>query len=416
MAAEENKPAIETESTQPEPLTVGQLGMWIFISTEVMLFSAIIATYLVLRLSTLGVGWPRPEIMHASIVYGIINTIILVLSGVTASNIVASSRENRPRAARLWLIATMILGLSFLGIKSFEYYQKYEVGLLPVAGQKQIHEKADYQYVSHVNRRLGEAIAELESLDLPENPLSETETERLELLYSLKQDMAVATARNAGRTTSPYHAQLCMNLMAWQIFPHPDSGHNVEQVLEPELHRLNLGLEENHERLFLIKRRQKMVAAQVLKLDSDLQQFQLLGASGDDAAESDAKKTWLETKKKQTQNLAIESTRIQSVINPMQGRLDNLMGSFGQEDDFLSINERYDFRLPVVIPSGQAWISVYLLLSGMHALHLFAGLIALLFWLPRKLTAERSPALYITCMYWQFVDAIWLAIFWFIYF
>ena len=62
------------------PFTIGQLGMWIFISTEVMLFAGIIAVYLVLRLTTLQSGWPTRTDMHVYTETGITMTIFLVFS------------------------------------------------------------------------------------------------------------------------------------------------------------------------------------------------------------------------------------------------------------------------------------------------------------------------------------------------
>lgn len=413
MVAEQNTPANEIDSL-PQSMTLGQIGMWIFISTEVMLFAGIVATYLVLRLTTMQTGWPTRSDMHVTMLTGIIMTLILVFSAVCAWNAWTASKEDRPRSARLWLLGAIGLGFAFLGIKSWEYYEKYEVGLMPLPGQRQIYEQADHQYLSSVNQRLRDSIVNLESK--AQQPLSDHQSERLELLYSLKQDMAEATSRNAGRTTSPWHANLCMNLMAYQIYPHPDTGRNVEEVYVPERQRLGRDLDKSNERLFLVQQRQKLVAQQIVDLGNELKQFELLGGSDDESADFESKRNWLETKKKQEQDLEVESKRIQSTINPMQGRQDNLSDSFDRDGEFQGINERYDVRLPVVIPNGQAWMSAYLLLTGMHALHLITGLVALLCWLPQKLVSGKSAAFYVTCMYWQFVDAMWLAIFWLVYF
>ncbi len=413
LLPEKDALAVPLDAEDANRLNAGQLGMWIFISTEIMLFCGIIAAYLVLRLTTLQSGWPTREDMHVSILAGILNTLILIFSGVAAWNGWSAAHENRPRAARLWLLAAIGLGLVFLGIKSWEYYGKYEVGLLPLPHEKQIHEIADYQYLTHVNQRLQRAITDLESR--ADDSISPEDADRLELLYGLKQHMAEATTRNAGRASSPYDGQLCMNLMAHQIYPHPDTGRNVEEVYVPELQRLNRELGLGRERLTLIQRRQILVQQQVARLQEEVKQAELLGGTEADLAETESRKNWLTTKQQQDQELEVETRRLQSLINPLQGRLDNLEDSFTQEK-FEGINERFDVRLPVVVPNGQAWISSYLLLTGTHAFHLIVGLLALLWWLPRKLTSANSAALYVTCMYWQFVDAVWLVIFWIIYF
>ena len=395
------------------PFTIGQLGMWIFISTEVMLFAGIIAVYLVLRLTTLQSGWPTRTDMHVYTETGITMTIFLVFSAVCAWQSWIACNESRPRAARLWLVVTILLGCIFLGIKFNEYYDKYKVGLMPIPGENQIHETADHQYLSHVNQRLRSMIIDFESLD-PQT-LDENDKQKMELLYSLKAHMTEATARNAGRTNSPFDARLYMNLMAYQVYPHVDTGKDIDRVYLPERKVLNRELDVLNERLGLVRKREPLIVQQLSNLEGQIERFDLLSGSTEETDKMEAKKQWLETKKQQQQDLAVESRQLQASISPLQGREDILSASFDTEGSFEGLNERYDLRLPVVIPNGQAWMSVYLLLTGMHALHLIVGLIALACWLPQKLTARKSPAFYVTCMYWQFVDAMWLTIFWFIY-
>jgi heme/copper-type cytochrome/quinol oxidase subunit 3 len=412
VVAEQQPTDAGTDHRGGSSITVGQLGMWVFISTEVMLFAGIIATYLVLRLTTMQTGWPSRADMHVSMLTGILNTLILIVSGVFVWNAWSACREDRPRAARLWLLVTMALGLAFLGIKSHEYYEKFRIGLMPIPGQNQFHERANYRYLTHVTNRLQGSIARLEARP----QLSEENQQHLETLYWLKQNMAEATARNAGRTSSSFHAQLCLNLMAYQIYPHPDTGRNVEDVYLPERQRLGRELDKGYERLMLVQQRQALVRQQIGQLEEEIQQAELLGSENEQLQQ---KTEWLQTKNNQQQELEVESRRLQSLIDPMQGRVDylNELFEFGEDEEFQGINERFEqMRLPVVIPNGQAWISAYLLLTGTHALHLIAGLLALAWWIPRKLVSRQAPALYVTCMYWQFVDAIWLVIFGFVYF
>ncbi len=417
MTTEHGVSTEKESSTTPEkpkvPFTIGQLGMWVFISTEIMLFAGIIAVYLVLRLTTLQAGWPTRTDMHVHTETGITMTIFLVFSAVCAWQSWIACSESRPRAARLWLLVTILLGCVFLGIKFNEYYDKYKVGLLPIPGENQIHELADYQYLSHVNQRLRIMILEMESRD-PET-LDENDKQRMDLLYSLKANMTEATAKNAGRTISPFDANLYLNLMAYQVYPHVDTGKDVDKVYLPERQVLTRELGTLNERLSLVEKREQLIVQQLSNLESQIERFNLLGGGTEETAKIDLKKQWLDTKKQQQQDLAIEARQLQASISPLKGREENLSASFDTEGKFQGINERYDVRLPVVIPNGQAWISIYLLLTGMHALHLIVGLIALACWLPQKLVARKSPAFYVTCMYWQFVDAMWLTIFWFIY-
>ena len=421
----------DSQATDRPPMTVGQLGMWVFISTEIMLFVAIVATYLIFRLSSQGTDWPSPTVMHVSVFVGILNTLILVFSGfaIWASHRAAS--EDRPAAAKLWLMLTVVLGISFLGVKSYEYYGKYKVGLMPIPGVKQLHDKADFEYLANVNKRLKDSIADLErqvsvqskkSNDSTGNVAAELseaqraeQQERLDLLYSLKKYMAGETDEHAGRDKTTYFAMLSINLMAWQIYPHPDTERNIDVVFEPEFNGIQTGLAILGERRDLLERRAEMVVEQIQNQEAELEPYRLLPPSESELEGVKKKQDWLETKKQQQVDLDVEIKRIESLLVPMEGRKQNLMTPFAPEDGPLGYNEQHDLRLPVVIPNGQAWMSCYLLTTGFHALHLIAGLLALFWWLPRKLDSARAPALFVTSMYWQFVDAVWLAIFWFIY-
>ena len=65
------------------PLPHGKLAMWLFLVTEIMFFTALIGTYLLLRNSIAGhpiIRWPTPEDVHLIEYLGAINTLVLVAS------------------------------------------------------------------------------------------------------------------------------------------------------------------------------------------------------------------------------------------------------------------------------------------------------------------------------------------------
>ena len=106
----------------------GKLGMWIFLASEVMFFTGLIGAYIVLRLSN--PNWPGPE-GHLSVPLGTTNTLLLIGSSVTiVLALAAAQRQALPRA-RGWLLATILLGSSFLGIKSIEYAAKFSHHIVP---------------------------------------------------------------------------------------------------------------------------------------------------------------------------------------------------------------------------------------------------------------------------------------------
>ncbi len=99
-----------------------RLGMWIFLSTDVIVFGAILGAYLYIRSFT--PNWPIPGSIH-EIPLGLTNTIVLLTSGLTAFLALESIKEGKQRNMIMWLCATFVLGATFLGIKGAEWYNLY---------------------------------------------------------------------------------------------------------------------------------------------------------------------------------------------------------------------------------------------------------------------------------------------------
>ena len=99
------------------------LGMWVFLVTEMLFFGGLFLTYLVYR------RWYPDGFAAASreldVVLGTINTLVLITSSLTMALAVHASQIGRRRLVMVLLFLTMLLGLTFLGIKSVEYYQKF---------------------------------------------------------------------------------------------------------------------------------------------------------------------------------------------------------------------------------------------------------------------------------------------------
>src|SRR5215475_9493127 len=63
------------------PLPNGKLIIWLFLSTEIMFFAALIGTYIVIRFGA--PTWPHPHDVHLSEPIGAFNTFVLICSSVT---------------------------------------------------------------------------------------------------------------------------------------------------------------------------------------------------------------------------------------------------------------------------------------------------------------------------------------------
>jgi cytochrome c oxidase subunit 3 len=108
------------------------LGMWIFLVTEVLFFGVLFATYALYR------AWYAEAFAAAShdllIWAGAINTAVLITSSLTMALAVHAAQTGERRRLMRSLVATMILGAAFLGIKAFEYYEGFLEGHVPGAG------------------------------------------------------------------------------------------------------------------------------------------------------------------------------------------------------------------------------------------------------------------------------------------
>ena len=100
-----------------------KLGMWLFLASEIMFFAGLITAYLVLRLSH--PAWPGPE-GHLSVPIGTFNTLVLITSSVTIVLALNAHQRADFKAAKTFLLITVLLGCAFLGIKGYEYSQKFE--------------------------------------------------------------------------------------------------------------------------------------------------------------------------------------------------------------------------------------------------------------------------------------------------
>src|SRR4029453_17466987 len=100
------------------------LGMWLFIASEIMLFGALFSAYALLR--TAATDWPSGRQL-LSLSLGMTNTVLLMM--LTA--LVWRARSAPLRTARLWLLLSSVLALTFLGLKSVEYAHDFATGLIP---------------------------------------------------------------------------------------------------------------------------------------------------------------------------------------------------------------------------------------------------------------------------------------------
>jgi cytochrome c oxidase subunit III len=103
-------------------------GMWLFLSTEVLLFSGLFCAYAVYRSNHPDVFIYAHQYLDKTL--GGINTLVLILSSLTAAWAVRAAQLGQRRLLIGLLAATLFCACCFLGIKGIEYEHKWKHGLL----------------------------------------------------------------------------------------------------------------------------------------------------------------------------------------------------------------------------------------------------------------------------------------------
>jgi cytochrome c oxidase subunit 3 len=99
-----------------------KVGIWLFLASEVMLFGALFSSYILLRVSMPEEYWPHAWL---NVPVGTANTLVLITSSITTVMAWASLKMNQFGRFKLFHAFTLCLALTFVGIKSYEYHDKF---------------------------------------------------------------------------------------------------------------------------------------------------------------------------------------------------------------------------------------------------------------------------------------------------
>jgi cytochrome c oxidase subunit 3 len=105
------------------------LGMWLFLATEVLFFGGLFLAYIVYRVSYPTVFAKAGKELNLNI--GTTNTAILLTSSYLMALSVHAIQANHKRKTASFLAGTWILGVIFLCLKAYEYYDDIEKRLVP---------------------------------------------------------------------------------------------------------------------------------------------------------------------------------------------------------------------------------------------------------------------------------------------
>jgi cytochrome c oxidase subunit III len=163
---------LENHSEMGMPLNSGKLCMWLFLVTEIMFFTALIGTYMIIRSGIPThpvIKWPSPHDVHLEEWIGAFNTFVLIASSLTVVLAHYEAGRHDFKKATMYVGITLALGVVFLLVKAYEYQAKFAHDILPgkmgellpgmgVQREKALH-TVGMQYVTRVRLQMEAALA-----------------------------------------------------------------------------------------------------------------------------------------------------------------------------------------------------------------------------------------------------------------
>lgn len=95
-------------------------GFWIYLMTDLVIFSVLFATFIVLRKSTFG-GPTGNELFEMPFV--LTETLILLISSFTCALGMLAIHREKKKGALFWFVITFMLGVAFLVLELSEFYK-----------------------------------------------------------------------------------------------------------------------------------------------------------------------------------------------------------------------------------------------------------------------------------------------------
>jgi len=362
---------IQLEYQPALPLSRGKLIIWLFLSTEIMFFAALIGQYIVIRFGA--PAWPIPPEVHLSEPTGAFNTFVLIVSSVTIVLAMEFARRSQPGKARLFLIATLLLGSVFLGVKAFEYSAKFAHGIHPAAlgsPRSRIYERPDVYYKQALMLRFREIGTDRIDELLARRDAPDVSAEERQQLNNLEEifDVAMKGVSNAP-PGSPQAEAAAANAEA--NTPANAAANGQQQPGAPAAANEQAETYDPNEKT--------VDEVQLMKFSYMIMAPHAIGNHSffDEVKEAHHKASGGE-----------------------------------HHSDAVGLNDFFpELKLPFVIPGGNMWASSYFLLTGFHALHVLVGLIAFALMIPIAFGPHNAGTLENVGLYWHFVDIVWIFLF-----
>jgi cytochrome c oxidase subunit 3 len=392
--------------TLPQQLDASRLGMWIFLATELLLFGGLFCVYAVLRARSpelftyghrfLDVGW------------GAINTVVLIFSSFTMAMAVWAAQTNQRRDLVLFLSLTLLGGADFLGIKVVEYAHKFHDNLVWGA--------AFYRSAERETAR----------------PLEVREADAPAVEARISESASAPPSRNAGdpvkgRELFRNSCAACHGLRGEGI---PGQGKDMRHSefirklddagLLAFIQRGRLPNDALNTTGRLMPARGGnpfLTDANLLDIIAYVREVQESPATGDSAAEAgrDASAQAAATSSVEPARPAavfLEKSVLPPPAPAPVGLRPVLEREAGSAAEGPPPDPRRDPQCP---PNMHIFFGLYFCMTGLHGLHVLAGLVLISWLLMRSLRGDFSSAYFTPVdlggLYWHLVDVIWIFLF-----
>ena len=356
------------------PIPNSKLGMWLFLGTEIMFFTAFIGTYIVLRMGS--PGWPTDvHVTHISILAGGFNTFVLILSSYFV--VVAHDALLGQKFAKAWqfMLWTLLLGFVFLGVKGYEYTGKFQHDILP----GHIPE-SDKQAMDKVVREFGAIVDSRLAAMYPKLTKREDQKSELDTRITALKDKADATAAEKQELAT---AEVMADLYAAQV-----------DIKEHVRANWTLGLPLSAFDLYRT-------------MDKSSKDWMTKYSEWQTSNEKNIKEGMKDLLKELPADGKIDAITLHEVNDRVEALKNNpklgpLLGSLQPAHPILY---------------GNLFASNYFLMTGFHAIHVIVGLFMFVLVLKKGSKLSLADATFVENigLYWHFVDLVWIFLFPLIY-
>jgi cytochrome c oxidase subunit 3 len=390
------------------PLPHGKLAMWLFLVTEIMFFTGLIGTYVILRNGTpTDVNpWPRPHDIHLAEWMGAVNTFVLIVSSFTVVLAHFALGKGKVKQATQLMAATLALGCVFLVIKAFEYQAKFAHGIIPGHIFEKLDGESGKRFTYHVTKQLEHIVEHPEQHGTDAGAVKQWE--EFKTFAAAKKTEAASFKK----TVDDRLAEDKKKVDA-QIKPDMDAKarHSLEKDLRATWDKGQAEIDQNNKKVgdAIEAERQKLIKANE-SLAAVADSWALLQKIPD-LSPKQINLHILGTQEKNSKGEWVENERVKPCDKVKMAN-----GEWYEVGEGNGLIQKHpDLHVSNAISFGNMWASCYFAMTGFHALHVFGGLVVFVVILViayrGRLGPQHEGMLELTGLYWHFVDVVWIFLF-----